>query len=290
MSISLDIRGLGKSYGQTKALADFNFTFTPGIYGILGANGAGKSTLFKLLTDTIQRDHGVILWNGEEIRREGRNYRTALGYMPQTQGYYGDMSIREFLYYMGRMKGIPKEELRRQTEELLAVVGLSDAAWKKMGQLSGGMRQRAMLVQALLGDPRILLLDEPTAGVDPEERIHIRSHIAAIAQDKIVLLATHIVSDVECVANQVLLMRQGHIVASGTPVDLISAMKGKVAERICTAEEAAHYQSQYGSGKLIQHQQGQILRLVGDSLPPEFAPATWGVGLEEVYLYYCVRR
>lgn len=290
MTISLDVKELSKVYGSVTALSNFSYTFSPGIYGILGANGAGKSTLFNLLTDIISRDKGQILWNGKEISKMGRSYRAELGYMPQAQGYYSEMSTREFLNYMGRIKAVPGKELKAQVDELLSVVGLSDAAYKKMGQLSGGMRQRALLAQALLGNPKLLLLDEPTAGVDPEERIHIRSHIAAIAQNRIVLLATHIVSDVECIANQVLLMNNGAIVASGTPSELITSLQGKVAEKICTMEEVESYQSHFGYGKLMQHQQGQLLRLVGDCLPLEFTPSGWGIGLEEVYLYYCVQR
>lgn len=288
MAPSFEVKNLTKTYGDVTALSGFTYSFTPGIYGILGANGAGKSTLFKLLTDTIPRDHGEILWNGRDILELGRDYRAKLGYMPQAQGYYSEMSTKEFLYYMGRIKGLPRRELKSQVEEMLDVVGLSDAAYKKMGRLSGGMRQRALLAQALLGTPELLLLDEPTAGVDPQERIHIRSHIATLAQSRIVLLATHIVSDVECIANQVLLMKRGEIVAGGTPPALISSLHGKVAERVCTAEEAARYQAQYGYGKWMQDQQGQILRLVGDRLPPEFSLSTWGIGLEEVYLYHCV--
>ncbi len=288
MALSFKVKNLTKSYGNVTALSRFTYSFTPGIYGILGANGAGKSTLFKLLTDTIPRDRGRILWNGKEILTLGRDYRSKLGYMPQAQGYYSEMSTKEFLYYMGRIKGIPRKELKSQVEELLTVVGLTDAAYKRMGRLSGGMRQRALLAQALLGKPDLLLLDEPTAGVDPQERIHIRSHIATLAQSRIVLLSTHIASDVECIANQVLMMKKGRIVASGTPSELISSITGKVAERVCTVEEAERFQAEYGYGKWMQNQQGLVLRLVGDSLPPEFSLSTWGVGLEEVYLYHCV--
>ena len=165
--MKLTIKGLTKSYGSIRALSQFSYEFGPGIYGILGANGAGKSTLFELLTDTLRRDCGEILWNGVDILKLGGRYRAKVGYMPQAQGYYPQMTAREFLYYMGRLKNIPRKELVQGTERLLTEVGLSAAADRKLGQFSGGMRQRALLAQAMLGDPPLLILDEPTSGVDP---------------------------------------------------------------------------------------------------------------------------
>lgn len=288
MNLCLQIKNLRKTYDQTVALEGFNYTFTPGVYGILGANGAGKSTLFKLLTDSIRCDSGSIFWNGQNICAMGRNYRKLLGYMPQAQGYYGSMSGRDFLLYMGRLKGLSQQELKRQIPQLLSVVGLETTAEKKMGKYSGGMLQRVLLAQALLGDPQLLILDEPTAGVDPQERIRIRSYISTIAQDRIVLLATHIVSDVECIANQVLLLNKGVLVNDGTPEELIASVEGKVAERNCTQEEVRNYQATYGLGILSQNKEGQLLRLVSDVFPPGFRKAQGRIGLEEVYLYYCV--
>ena len=222
--MKLTIENLEKSYGRTKALAGFSYEFTPGIYGILGANGAGKSTLFGLLTDTLRRQSGQILW---------------------------------------------------------------DVADRKLGQFSGGMRQRALLAQAMLGDPELLILDEPTAGVDPRERIRIRGFIAGLARERIVLLATHVVTDVECIADRVLLMNKGRLLKADRPENLIASIQTKAAEKLCTPEEIERYQQQYGFGSLFQRQEGQVLRLIGDELPAEFAPVESGLSLEEVYLYYC---
>lgn len=285
----LTIEKLNKTYGKVKALTDFSYIFTPGIYGILGANGAGKSTLFGLLTDTLHRQSGEILWDDKDILKLGRGFRKELGYMPQSQGYYPEMSAREFLFYIGELKGIPRKEVEGEVDRMLTLVGLKKIANRKLGQYSSGMRQRALLASAMLGSPSLLILDEPTAGVDPRERIRIRSIISEISQDRIVLLATHVVTDVECIANQVLLMKKGKLVLSGSPEELIVSMKGKVKEKLCTPEEIAVYQKQYGFGSLLQRQDGQVLRLVGDRLPENFTPVS-DVGLEEVYLYYCTGK
>ena len=199
--MELNIESLTKHYGDLCALEDFTVCLRPGVYGLLGPNGAGKSTLMNLLTDTVKREAGSIRYNGKEILELGRGYRALVGYMPQQQGYYEEFTVGRFLlYYMAALKGLSRSKARGEITEFLEVVGLSDCLHKKMGSLSGGMRQRILLVQALLGSPKVLLLDEPTAGLDPEERIRIRNYISAIATERIVLLATHVVSDVESIA------------------------------------------------------------------------------------------
>lgn len=220
--MELRIEHLTKKYGQKVALRDFSYTFTPGIYGILGANGAGKSTLMNLITDNVKRNEGEILWNGTDILKLGKGFRAKLGYMPQQQGMYNDFSARAFLRYMAEIKEIPKRQAREQIEQLLDVVNLKEDAHKKVGGFSGGMRQRVLLAQALLGDPKILILDEPTAGLDPRERLRLRQYISDLAQDRIVFLTTHIVSDIEFIAGDVLLMKQGELVKHGAPEALIA--------------------------------------------------------------------
>lgn len=288
--MKLTVSQLTKTYGATRALSGFTYEFGPGIYGILGANGAGKSTLFGLLTDTLRREQGSILWDGTDILKLGREYRSKVGYMPQAQGYYPQMTAREFLYYMGGLKGIPRKELKGEAQRLLAEVDLTDAADRKLGQFSGGMRQRALLAQAMLGNPELLILDEPTAGVDPRERIRIRSFISQAAQKRVVLLATHVVTDVECIAHRVLLMNRGKLVKADAPEALIASVQDKAAQRLCTAEEIEDYQRRYGFGSLFQREDGQVLRLIGDSLPEDFEPVSAGLSLEDVYLYYCAEQ
>ena len=233
--MELRIEHLTKKYGEKVALWDFSYTFTPGIYGILGANGAGKSTLMNLITDNVKRNGGQILWDGMDILKLGKRFRGKLGYMPQQQGMYNDFSARAFLRYMAQIKEIPKKQADEQIEQLLDVVNLREDAHKKVGGFSGGMRQRVLLAQALLGDPKILILDEPTAGLDPRERLRLRQYISDLAQDRIVFLTTHIVSDIESIAGDVLLMKQGELVKHGVPEVLIASCGGKDLEDVYMA-------------------------------------------------------
>ncbi len=230
--MELVIKNLTKRYGEKLALDGFSYSFTPGIYGILGANGAGKTTLMNLITDNVKRDEGEILWDGKEILSLGAAYRALLGYMPQQQGMYPDFSAREFLLYMAELKGLPRKAAEVQIGELLRVTGLSDVAHRRLGGFSGGMKQRVLLCQALLGDPKILILDEPSAGLDPRERLRIRSHIADLAEDRIVFLTTHIVSDIESIAKDVLLMKAGRILTHGAPEELLRQSEASDLEEV----------------------------------------------------------
>lgn len=296
--MELQLIDLKKTYGTVQALKGINYTFTPGIYGILGANGAGKSTMINLITDNVARDKGAgggkILYDGEEILKLGKKFRELIGYMPQQQGFYEDFSPKAFLAYMAEIKGVKaitmpdgtKKTVRQQIDELLEVVNLTNVAHKKIGGFSGGMKQRVLLAQALLGDPKILILDEPTAGLDPKERINIRNYIAELSKDKIILFATHVVSDIECIADKVILLKKGEIIANGTPIELIESMSGKVGEITCSLDDVATLQEQYKVGNIRQRKDGLALRIVGDSLPPEAKPVSDNMDLEDVYLYY----
>jgi ABC-type multidrug transport system ATPase subunit len=292
--MELELKNITKTYGKTIALKNFSVTFEPGIYGILGPNGAGKSTMINLITDNVKRDKngGEILYDGEDILKMGARFRRLLGYMPQQQGFYEAFSARAFLLYMASMKGIYGKEARHQTEELLSVVNLTDVQNRMIGEFSGGMKQRILLAQALLGNPKILILDEPTAGLDPKERINIRNFISELSRDKIILFATHVVSDVECIANQMLLMKQGHVAAMGTPLELIETMNGKVAEILCVYEDIPVLQKKFATGNLSQRKEGMVLRLIkreGDldvAFPIGAKMISDTINLEDVYLHY----
>lgn len=303
--MKLEVRNLKKTYGTVQALKGINYTFTPGVYGILGANGAGKSTMINLITDNVSRDKmegGSILFGEdsaeEDILKLGKQFRGLVGYMPQQQGFYEDFSPKAFLKYMAEIKGVKKikttddngnevvKTVNQQIDELLEVVNLSKVAYKKIGGFSGGMKQRVLLAQALLGNPKILILDEPTAGLDPKERISIRNYIAELSKDKIILFATHVVSDIECIADKVLLLKSGEIIATGTPVELIESMAGKVGEITCTLDEVGELQKEYKIGNIRQRKNGLALRVVGDELPEEAVKVGDNIDLEDVYLYY----
>ena len=282
--MEITISHLTKRFGDKTALDDVSLVLDPGVHALLGPNGAGKSTLINILTDSIVRDKGEVLYNDYEITGLGAKYRELLGYMPQQQRLYDNYTAEEFLKYMAAIKGITPGKAGKQIGELLQVVNLWDVRRKKVGGFSGGMKQRVLLAQALLGEPRLLILDEPTAGLDPSERINIRNYIAAVAQKMIVLFATHVVSDIECIAKDVILIRGGKICRQGTPVELIESIQGKVGELPCDLESLEKLQEQYCTGNVYQRREGLRVRIVGDRLPVNDS-----IDLEDVYMYYINR-
>ena len=241
--MELKLTEVTKKYGQKLALDAFSYTFHAGIYGILGANGAGKSTMMHLITDNVRRDGGEITFDGEEILKLGNRFRALLGYMPQEQGFYEGMTAETFLCYLARLKRIPGRKLHSEVTRVLKLTNLTDARHMKLNALSGGMKQRVLLAQAMLGDPKLLILDEPTAGLDPKERVRIRSYIRDLAKDRIVLLATHIVSDIEAISDDILLMKAGKLLLHGTPAALIASVEGKVEPQlgVCSLEDVYLY-------------------------------------------------
>lgn len=212
----LEICSVTKRYGKKAALDQVSLSLTEGVYGLLGPNGAGKSTMMNLLTCNLSADEGEILWEGKEISSLGRQYRRQIGYAPQQQGLYDSFTGRRFLAYMAALKGIKKTEVRQEIQRVLASVNMQEAAGRAIGGYSGGMKQRILIAQAILGDPKLIVLDEPTAGLDPKERVRIREKIAEIAEGKIVIFSTHVVSDVERIADRIILLKEGHIVSCDT--------------------------------------------------------------------------
>ena len=284
--MEITISHLTKRFGDKTALDDVSLVLDSGVHALLGPNGAGKSTLINILTDSIVRDQGEVLCNDHEITKLGAKYRELLGYMPQQQRLYENYTAEEFLKYMAAVKGIAPATAGKQIAELLQVVNLWEVRRKKVGGISGGMKQRVLLAQALLGNPRLLILDEPTAGLDPSERINIRNYIAAVAQKMIVLFATHVVSDIECIAKDVILIRDGRICQKGTPVELIESIQGKVGELPCDLDSLEKLQERYCTGNVYQRREGLRVRIVGDELPEGCLPVRDSIDLEDVYMYY----
>ncbi len=212
----LELCGVTKKYRDVTALKQISLTLQNGIYGLLGPNGAGKSTMMNLITGNLRPDGGSVRWNGADIRTLGADYRSILGYAPQQQGLYDTFSGRRFLSYMAALKGISKKEMPEELARVLAYVNLEEAADRPIGTYSGGMKQRILIAQAIMGAPRLIVLDEPTAGLDPKERVRIRERIRDLAGDKIILVSTHVVSDIEPIASEILLLKSGCLVDRGT--------------------------------------------------------------------------
>ena len=280
----LQLDHLTKCYKDFAAVKDVTLTLGGGVYGLLGANGAGKTTLMRMLCGILEPTKGTVRCGGADIARLGEEYRAMLGYLPQDFGCYPDFTGAEFLRYIAVLKGLTRAETNRRTAELLDQVGLGDAGRKKLRAYSGGMRQRLGIAQAMLNDPQILILDEPTAGLDPRERVRFRNLIADYAKGRTVLLSTHIVSDVEAIADEILLMKQGRIEEQGTVPQLAENARGKVWTLHTDAAAAAKLQAVYTVANLRHEGEGVELRLITADPPAGAQPAA--PTLEDVYLWY----
>ncbi len=282
--MELSVDRLTKHYGSKIAVDCVSVALKPGIYGLLGENGAGKTTLMRMLCAILESTSGEVFLDGREIVSMGAEYRDILGYLPQDFGYYPNYTAREFLLYMAALKGIPRDRAKKRAEELLEVAGLSEVAAKKIKTFSGGMKQRVGIAQALLNHPKLLILDEPTAGLDPKERVRFRNLISDYAAGRIVILSTHIVSDIEAIADEVLLMKKGKLVSQGTVSELTKEAEGKVWELTVSPAEAKSWQERAAVANLRHEGEQVVLRIIAEDKPEEGA-VPCEAGLEDLYLY-----
>lgn len=280
----LVIRHLEKSYGKTRALTDFSYTFGKGIYALLGPNGSGKSTLVNILTQNLKADRGEVLYNGTAVERLGIRYREKLGFMPQYPGMYPTFTVLDFMLYMAALKGLDKKTARAQIDRILKETELDDCLHKRVGSLSGGMKQRLGLSQAVLGEPEILFLDEPTAGLDPKQRVAVRNFIARIALDKTVVWATHLVSDIEYTAKEVLILKQGVLTESAPADQLTAQIEGRVWRLTASNDaEVAQYQNRFRISNIGRTGERIMLRVLSEGKPCPSAELV-APTLEEYYL------
>lgn len=289
--MKLFINNISKSYGTNLALNKFYLSLTPGIYALLGPNGSGKSTLMNILTDNLKADSGEITYtddsgNTENVLHMGVRFREKLGFMPQYPGLYPNFTVERFMWYMAALKGMKKEEAKKQIPEILAAVELDDVPKRKIGALSGGMKQRLTLAQAVLGAPEILILDEPTAGLDPKQRIAIRNYISKIAFNKIVLIATHVVPDIEFIARDIIMLKKGVIVDNATPHELTKKIEGKVWNVPCAESDVQLMQDKFRVTNIARDEDTSevLLRVLADEQPTERSK-TVAPTLEDYYLY-----
>ena len=283
--MKLVFENISKLYGDFPALSGINLSLENGVYGLLGPNGAGKTTLMRIMTDLLKPSTGRVLLDGKDIAVLGADFRRRLGYLPQDFGFYPNYTAEQYLLYIARLKGLTRFEAKKQTSDLLEMVGLYEKRGQKMKGLSGGQRQRVGIAQALLGDPDILVLDEPTAGLDPEERIRFRGIISNLSRQKTVLLSTHIVSDLEAVANEMILLKKGQVLTVQKPHNLLHELDGMVWTVSVPCENERELAEKYPCSNIMHDGEISVLRMLSREKPHNEAVAE-RPNMEDMYLYY----
>jgi len=281
--MELTIERLSKRYGQHWALRELSLRIAPGLLGLVGPNGAGKTSLMRMIATLLEPTEGTIRWNGQDIRTHGQSLRQVLGYLPQDFGFYPEFTGRQFLRYLAAMKGLPGSLLNRRVDEVIEMANLEKAADHKLPTYSGGMKQRLGIAQALLNDPELLIVDEPTAGLDPAERVRFRTLLASLTRNRIVLLSTHIISDVEAVANRLIILQGGLVLSDTTPDALLAATEGSVWSVTVDQMTALQLQANYQVSTMVTQMGGVTLRIVSPTRPHEAAVEV-PPSLEEAYL------
>jgi len=281
--MELTLERLNKRYEQQWALHQLSLRLSPGMLGLVGPNGAGKTSLMRMIATLLEPTEGRILWNGQDIRTHGQALRQVLGYLPQNFGIYPEFTGRQFLRYLAAMKGLPSSLLHRRVDEVLEMVNLEQVADRRLLTYSGGMKQRIGIAQALLNDPELLIVDEPTAGLDPSERVRFRTLLASLTRNRIVLLSTHIISDVEAVASRLVILQEGRVLSDTTPEALLVTARGGVWSVTVDQATALHLQASYQVSTMVNQVSGVTLRLVSPTRPHEAAVVV-DPSLEEAYL------
>jgi ABC-2 type transport system ATP-binding protein len=281
--MELTIERLSKRYGQRWALRELSLRCEPGMLGLVGPNGAGKTTLMRMIATLLEPTEGTIRWNGQDIRTHGQALRQVLGYLPQDFGIYPEFTGRQFLCYLAAMKGLPGSLVNRRVDEVLAIVNLEQEADRKLPTYSGGMKQRIGIAQALLNDPELLIVDEPTAGLDPAERVRFRTLLASLTSNRIILLSTHIISDVEAVASRLIILQQGRVLSDTTPEALLARSAGSVWSVTTDQITAMQLQARSQVSTMVNQMHGITLRIVSPTCPHEAAVEV-SPSLEEAYL------
>ena len=283
--MKLEIKNLTKTFDGAKALTNVSVTLNPGVYGLLGANGSGKTTLFRLICGVIKADEGKIIYNGEDISLNEEMFRSVLGFLPQDFSYYADFTGLKFMLYIAALKGLRGKLAKQRSLELLDLVGLSEQKDKKIKKYSGGMKQRLGIAQAMINDPEVLILDEPTVGLDPKERVRFRNLISSLSDNKIIILSTHIVSDVESISDEVLVLNKGVIQDRGSVNQLLKNIENSVWEVRTTQREMKSYYHSFSISNQKYEGDDVVLRIISAKKPANNAVQA-KANLEDLYLYY----
>ena len=285
LAVELVIDGVSKRYGRDVwALRDFRLTLTPGVLGLLGPNGAGKSTLMRILATITRPTQGRVLWNGHDIVARPDPLRRVLGYLPQDFGVYPNLTATEFLEYLAAVRGLEARAARARIHQLLELVNLTEVRRRPLGGFSGGMRQRVGIAQALLNDPRLLIVDEPTGGLDPQQRVRFRNHLGDLSGERVVILSTHIVSDVEAAATHIALIARGRLVGSAAPEEMLRAVEGKVWEWVVPSDRLTAVRERHRVSGTVRRSHGVHVRIVADA-PPAPEARSLPPTLEDAYLH-----
>ena len=283
--MTLEIKNISKGFENVVILNDISIALEPGVYGLLGANGSGKTTLMRIICGVIKADEGSIIYNGENTKEQSISFRSILGFLPQDFRYYPDFTGLKFLLYIAALKGLDKNIAKEKCEELLQLVGLENVKSKKVKKYSGGMKQRLGIAQAMINDPKVLILDEPTVGLDPKERVRFRNLISSFSKEKVVILSTHIVSDVEYIADEILILNKGKIENRGNSGTLVKEIEGQVWECQMKSASVDDILANYVVSNQKHEAEGTVLRIISKEPPTAHAKKVQPT-LEDLYLYY----